>query len=309
MHNATEQSVPSGISVVIPVFNHASVLPRCLDALLSQADATDCFEVIVVNDGSTDDLPSVREGYSQEPRIRWLDQQNQGPGVARNLGIGAAQFNVIALTDADCLPAPNWLKSIQAALAEDSPAHPRPDAVGGIIDNGKSGFFADLMHLLEFGDYYSDTEEQRRMLPTANLALRRQALESIGGFARALRISEDVDLGWRLTKAGFRIHYIPEIRIRHFGIEAWSDILKKQVNFGRYFLRARRAHPDLPLQISRNKSVFFLLLPAYILGSAVRSMMKSYARKLGTRLILMAPLIVIARSYFWFGVVKEMRET
>lgn len=96
------------VSVVLPVFNRAEGLRRLLRALARQHFPMDRLEVVICDDGSTEDIASVVAGFRQEAPLRalYLRQANAGPGAARNLGIAAAAGEFLAFTDSDCAPSP-----------------------------------------------------------------------------------------------------------------------------------------------------------------------------------------------------------
>ncbi|MEM8761253.1 MAG: glycosyltransferase family A protein, partial [Pseudomonadota bacterium] len=106
-------SAPPGISVIIPVFNDAGGLARCLDALARQTDAAP-FEVIVVDNGS--DPPLDPATLPALPSLRLIRETAPGSYAARNAGIAAARAAILAFTDADCRPRPDWLAAGHAAI-------------------------------------------------------------------------------------------------------------------------------------------------------------------------------------------------
>ena len=103
------------ISIIVPVFNAAATLGDCLDALLLQDVPAASYEVIVVDNNSTDDSMAVAR---QRPTVRLLSETRQSAYAARNRGIQAATSNLIVFTDADCVPRSNWLSRLRARLAD-----------------------------------------------------------------------------------------------------------------------------------------------------------------------------------------------
>ena len=99
------------LSIVIPSYNSSDLLRNCLQSLEQQTESE--FEVIVVNDGSTDDTTAMLEKFKQQThlRLRILHQQRTGPGRARNAGVALAQSNWIGLLDADVQASSNWVES------------------------------------------------------------------------------------------------------------------------------------------------------------------------------------------------------
>src|SRR4030043_1295029 len=96
------------ISIVIPTFNSAQVLKACLESLANQTVSGEAYEVIVVDDGSTDETKDIVAKYP----VRYIYQQNRGPAAARNNGVNHAQGEIVLFTDADCDSEPNWIEEM-----------------------------------------------------------------------------------------------------------------------------------------------------------------------------------------------------
>ena len=208
------------VSVIIPARDAAPTLARTLEAIRTQ-DFPDAFEVIVVDDGSRDGTAAIAR--RQEPLVSLIQtQQSQGPGAARNRGVRAARAPVLAFTDADCFPSPSWLAEGCAALE-------RADLVQGRVDpdpaTERSPFDRSL-----------SVERHRGFYQTANLFVRREAFDAIGGFrdwaleqpgrrrwsvdrrrARAMRtpIGEDTLFAWTGERLGLRTAFAPEALVAH----------------------------------------------------------------------------------------------
>src|SRR4030042_2580234 len=96
------------ISIVLPTFNSAKVRGKCLESLKNQTIDSEKYEVIVVDDGSTDETEEVAARYP----VRYIYQENRGPAVARNNGVIQSQGDIILFTDADCDPQSNWIEEM-----------------------------------------------------------------------------------------------------------------------------------------------------------------------------------------------------
>lgn len=107
------------ISVVIPARNSAETIGLCIEALLAQSTARGEYEVIVVDDGSTDGTAAIAEGEG----TRVLSQPHHGPAAARNLGLREARGEIVLFTDADCIPTSTWIEEMTKPFAD-------PDVVG-----------------------------------------------------------------------------------------------------------------------------------------------------------------------------------
>jgi glycosyltransferase involved in cell wall biosynthesis len=194
------------LSVVVPTYNRAPVLARCLDALAAQDPRPD--EVVVVDDGSTDDTPSV---LAERDWVRVVRQANGGRATAKNSGIDAARGDVVLFLDDDVIATPGLVH----LHAEHHRARPDPhEALLGHVTWAPELRVTRHMHWLEHGgplfayDEIDDREDVTwKMLYTANVSLKREFLEP---FDVDLPIFEDSELAYRLTKKGLRLRYDPD---------------------------------------------------------------------------------------------------
>jgi GT2 family glycosyltransferase len=186
------------ISVVIATYERPALLLRCVDALLAQTLPGARFEIVIVDDGSSPaarervrDALEERRRRHRAPTLRFLWQPvNRGPAAARNCGILAARGCVIAFTDDDTVPAPDWLAAGRAAIARGA------DAVAGKVDVPLPAVPTD---------YERDAAGlAHAMFVTANCFVRRDLLAAIGGFDERFRCAwrEDTDLCFRLRASG-----------------------------------------------------------------------------------------------------------
>ena len=222
---------PAGIealrlSVVIPTFRRPDLLCRCLEAVFAQTLDAHAFEVIVVDDGHTDDTQSVVDAFKARvgPVVRYVrPRQGRGPAVARNAGWRAAYAKVIAFTDDDTMPAPDWLEQGERALV------PGLVALCGRVAVPRDGG----------ADYRpTDHELMTRGLETAefvtaNAFVRRSALLTVGGFderfQRAWR--EDSDLQFRLLRDAGPVGRAEAAVVEHpVRPERWGVCLRQQKN-------------------------------------------------------------------------------
>jgi glycosyltransferase involved in cell wall biosynthesis len=188
------------ISVVIPALNAADTLPQQLRALSLQSNDAE-YEVIVADNGSTDGTVQVAAGWSSDLTVRVIDASScPGAGAARNLGVRAARGSLLAFTDADDIVLPGWL-STWANLSADASFATGPIVPFWSTDGPPSSSppASALSTLLDFLPYALG----------ANLAVRREAFERVGGFPEEFRAGEDVAFSWRLQLAGVRLDFRP----------------------------------------------------------------------------------------------------
>jgi glycosyltransferase involved in cell wall biosynthesis len=216
------------ISVVIPTFKRPDLLCRCLAAVLAQRLERAAFEVIVVDDGQTADTQAVVDAFRTRPDapvLRYIrPRQGQGPAVARNVGWRAAYGRVIAFTDDDTVPDPDWLAHGERAL------------VAGLV--AVCGRVSVPRPESRNGDLPTDHELMTRGLETAefvtaNAFVRRSALLAVGGFDERFRRAwrEDSDLQFRLLRDAGPVGRSDDAVVLHpVRPERWGVCLRQQKN-------------------------------------------------------------------------------
>jgi GT2 family glycosyltransferase len=258
MPNRNEPSAMTGpsptFSVIVPTFQRADSLERCLDALGAQTFERDRFEVIVVDDGSA--VPpraavarAAREGALE---VRLIEKPNAGPAAARNTGADAARGEYVVFTDDDCRPDPGWLRAIDAMAAREPGC-----AIGGRVVNALGdGLYSSASQLLiEFlYDYYNVDESGGRFFITSNLALPARSFRQMGGFdvSFPLAAAEDRDLCDRWREAGFRMLYCDEAVVHHAHALSLPSFCRQHFNYGRgafHLHRARARRGERPLRV------------------------------------------------------------
>ena len=224
------------VSVVVCSYNGGRTLDQCLRSL-REVNYPD-FEVILVNDGSTDDTRDIAARF---PEVRAIHQENTGLSGARNVGLRAATGSVIAYTDSDCMADTDWLTLLIHQLNRSGAA-----AVGGPNLSPDDGRLAACVaaapgqptHVLE-------SDQVAEHIPGCNMAYRREALEKINGFDPVYRkAGDDVDLCWRLQQAGMWITFAPGAFVWHHRRHTIGAYLKQQAGYGEAEALLRFKHPD-----------------------------------------------------------------
>jgi GT2 family glycosyltransferase len=211
---------PPFVSVIIPHYNDLSGLSRCLDALELQTYPRDRFEVIVGDNNSPVGVEAVTRAVAGRAQITVVTKQGAGP--ARNGALALAQHEILAFTDSDCLPNPDWIE--RGVLALDT-----HDLVGGrmevFVGDPSKVTPAEAFELV----FAFDNESYIRLnnfTVTANLFTRRSIFERIGGFSDT-GASEDVEWCQRAAARGCRIGYDSSTVVLHPARPSWSEVLKK----------------------------------------------------------------------------------
>jgi GT2 family glycosyltransferase len=217
---AEEEPDTSRVTVVIPTYNRRENLRRCLSALLACDLEGVTVELRVVDDGSRDGTATVVEELKASApagfRIHYHRQENAGQSAARNLGIAAADTDLILFLDDDCVPERGWVLALADAGWDRETA-----AVGGrIISPDRGNWVARYCRYIRFNEYPPE-DGVIRYVNTANCAYQRRVLREVGGFE--LLVSgggEDHELVWRVERQGYRVRHQPEAVVRHYHRES-----------------------------------------------------------------------------------------
>ncbi len=213
------------VTVIVCTLNGSCTIRDCCEGL-QKLEYPD-FEVIVVDDGSTDSTAAIAEGYG----FRVVRTENRGLSSARNTGLAAATGEIVAYLDDDAYPDPHWLGYLAETFA-------RTDHVGvggpnltpaedGPVARCVARSPGNPTHVLL-------TDEEAEHLPGCNMAFRRSALEAIGGFDPRFRAAgDDVDVCWRLRERGWTLGFSPAATVWHHRRSSVSAYLRQQVGYGR----------------------------------------------------------------------------
>jgi GT2 family glycosyltransferase len=213
------------ISVVICTFNGARTIAGCL-AGTKHLDYPD-YEVIVVNDGSTDSTPEIARQFP----CRLISTENFGLSNARNVGGENATGEIIAYLDDDATPDPHWLQFLanafcntdHAAIGGPNVAPSGVCAIAQCVDNAPGGPTHVLLD-----------DELAEHLPGCNMAVRKWCFEAIGGFDSTFRVAgDDVDFCWRLQERGWTLGFAPGAVVLHHRRSSVSGFWRQQKGYGK----------------------------------------------------------------------------
>jgi len=195
------------VAVVVPTCNRAGLLERLVAALASQRGAPQ-FEVVIVDDASTDDTRAVLQRLRADGELLITTErldENRGPAAARNKGWRTASAPIVAFTDDDCVPDPGWLRALLSALDDVDIVQGR--TVPDPAQQHRRGPFSRTLEI----------ESETGFYQTANVAYRREWLEQLDGFDERYRFpaGEDTDLAWRAKQAGARTRFASDAVVYH----------------------------------------------------------------------------------------------
>lgn len=224
------------VSVVIPTRDRAERLSAALAALRAQTLERERFEMVVVDDGSTDGTAALLA--DGEPGLRTVRLPGRGPAAARNAGWRAAQAPLVAFTDDDCEADPSWLE----ALLEAHRASP-----GAVLQGVTLPIPREAPLLRRPFTRTRRIEEPSPWFATCNMAYPRELLERLEGFDELFpeALGEDTDLGWRAVEQGARVEFAPCAVVHHAVEELGSAGYMRHALRGADAVYAFRRHPGL----------------------------------------------------------------
>jgi glycosyltransferase involved in cell wall biosynthesis len=253
------------VSIVIPTFNGAPRIGDCLAALVQQTQDRNA-EIIVVNDGSTDNTVDAVRQYSA---VRLITQTNAGPAAARNRGALEARGTIILFTDDDCVPTPDWLDAMLEPFRD-------AEVVGakGVYRTYQKSLVARFVQI-EYEDRY------RRMadvdcidfIDTYSAAFRRDRFLEMAGYDTSfpMACAEDVELSYRMSARGWKMKFVPEAIVHHTHPDTFLRYLKKKYKFAFWRVLAVRKNPSKAVKDSHTPQLMKLQLlfaPALVFAAA-----------------------------------------
>jgi GT2 family glycosyltransferase len=198
-------------TIIICTYNRAKLLRRALGAIARQALRPEQFELIVVDDGSTDDTVSVCDGMRQQmPNLKYVSTgKNIGIGRAANRGLRVAKGEYLMFTDDDCVVREDWAERMRDALGSN------PIVAGAIISPVSN--FAKLCHnIAQFGPFSPGRKAGPiDFIAGANMGFRRSVIEDLNGFQEAKRRSPDMEIILRARLKGYQINFAPDVVVTH----------------------------------------------------------------------------------------------
>jgi cellulose synthase/poly-beta-1,6-N-acetylglucosamine synthase-like glycosyltransferase len=218
------QEIWPRISVVVCSFNGSPTIRDTLNGLLKLDYPS--FEVIVVNDGSTDSTPKITSEYP----FKLINTENRGLSNARNTGIEAATGEIIAFVDDDAYPDDHWLRFLALAFKDGT----RVGVGGPNLPVPEDGWKSEAVANSPGPNPVLLTDRVAEHIPGCNMAFKKDALNEIGGFDPAFRTAgDDVDLCWRIRESGGVIGYSPAAVVWHHRRNSFRKYWKQQDGYGK----------------------------------------------------------------------------
>jgi hypothetical protein len=225
------------ISVIVCTYNGAATLHACLTSLQSLSYPN--YEVLVIDDGSSAGVSMIAQDF---PSVRYIRQDHAGLSVARNRGAAEAGGEILAYTDDDCIADEDWLSFLAAGFDD-----PQWVACGGPNIPPPARNPTEFVVACAPGApaHVLITDIEAEHLPGCNLAIRKSALDAIGGFDPIYQAAgDDVDICWRLRDVGGRLRFIPGAMVWHHRRYTVEAYLRQQSGYGDAEALLMKKHPQ-----------------------------------------------------------------
>jgi len=287
--------------VIIPAFNAEKTIGRCLGALTKQ-DYNGEYEIIVIDDGSTDSTPDI---ISQFDKAHLIRQSNAGPAAARNRGASAAGGKIILFTDADCVPEPDWISEMLRPFYENGEVI----GVKGAYKTRQKEITARFVQL-EYEDKYNYMLKDKFIdfIDTYSAGFRKDVFLEMKGYDSSFPVAcaEDVELSYRMSNKGHKMVFNPDAVVYHTHPDSLISYLKKKYKFAYWRMLALKKNPDKALKDSHTPQTMKiqLLFPPLIMGSAVLAVMNSVF--LFPALLLMMVFLVTTLSFSFTALKRDV---
>ncbi|MFI5957893.1 glycosyltransferase [Cryptosporangium sp. NPDC051539] len=231
------------VSIIVPAYNEGVVLTNCVDSIL--ADDYPAKEIILVDDGSTDETLQIMQRYADDPSVIIVAKENGGKASALNAGIARSSGEILFFVDADGVFTPRTIQQMLTGFDRAS--------VGGVCGNDEPVNLDRLLPRMGALMTHVGTGFCRRGLALMNClpivsgnlgAFRRYVIERVGGF-REDCIGEDLELTWRVQRMGFQINFRPQATVYAEVPATVRGLWKQRVRWARGFLQTTRIHHDM----------------------------------------------------------------
>ncbi|MEX1122997.1 MAG: glycosyltransferase [Balneolales bacterium] len=259
-------------SIIIPIYNRADDLEALMESLTKQSYPYGGFELIVVDDGSSENIKEVVHRFHPKAdfNIRYYHQENQGPGKARNTGMDQARNEIIIFIDSDCLIPSHYLAEVAEAFSElEMDAYGGPDtAMHTFSAWDKAVNYVMTSFFTTGGLRGAQGRTLARFYPRSfNMGFKKQLYKKIGGFGSIYQYGEDIEFSHRLLKATTRVAFLPDAFVFHkrrSGIKAFAKQIYKM---GKGRVQLSKIDRDLLEPLYLLPSAGIVLLAAVVAGS------------------------------------------
>lgn len=246
-------------SIIIPVYNRPQEIDELLESLVKQTFTQD-FEVLIIEDGSTNKSENVVEKYQEQLNVKYFFKENSGAGASRNFGMQKATGNYFIILDSDVIVPKQYLEFVYHQLTENyTDAFGGPDAAHHSFTALQKAINYSMTSFLTTGGIRGKKKGVGKFqLRSFNLGVSKKAFEATQGFS-AMKTGEDIDLTFRLWEKGFQTQLISEAFVYHKRRSTIKQFFKQTYSFG-------TARPILNKKYPESRKITFWFPSLFILG-------------------------------------------
>jgi len=245
-------------SFIIPVYNRPNEISELLRSFLSQR-YLDNYEIIIVEDGSTNRCDDIVVEFQDKLNIRYLDKKNNGAGQSRNYGMLHAKGNYFIILDSDVILPNHYFEVIKNTMQQKfTDAFGAPDKAHYSFTNIQKAIDFAMTSFLTTGGLRNNKGSQKFQLRSFNMGLSKEAFEKTKGFSKQ-HFGEDIDLSFRLDKLGLTKQFILDAYVYHKRRTDWSKFYKQTFNFG-------AARPILNIQHQKTAKITYWFPSIFIIS-------------------------------------------
>ena len=231
-------------SLIIPVYNRPNEIDELLNSLVKQT-YINSFEVIVVEDGSTNSSEEIIKNYSKKINLKYFFKENSGAGESRNFGMQKASGNYFIIFDSDCIIPPNYLVEVENTLIKNyTDAFGGADAAHESFTNIQKAINYSMTSFFTTGGIRGNKKAVDKFQPRSfNLGISKTAFEATKGFSK-MKIGEDIDLTFRLWEHNFETQFIESAFVYHKRRASFKQFFKQTFAFGKGRPFLNRKYPE-----------------------------------------------------------------
>ena len=276
-------------SLIIPAYNAEKTIGSCLESALAQSLPRENYEIIVIDDGSTDKTPEIVRNYP----VRLIKQENQGPAAARNKGAIEAKGDILIFTDSDCELDSNFLEKIIAPIEQSTEIA----GVQGSYKTKQKEFMAQFAQI-EIGTRYKRMAKNKYIdfIGTYAAAYKKDIFQKYRGFDTAFPLAsgEDTDFSYRLSQNGYKLVFNPQAFVYHKHPSTLKSYLRQKYWRAYWRFLAYRKNPPKAIKDSYTpQSIKIQMLIVGMIGASILSI-PIFGTNLGLPILLF--LIFITSS-------------
>lgn len=262
-------------SFVVPVFNRPDEVNELLGSLTRQS--VRCFEVIIVEDGSTITCQKECSHYSGQLNMRYYSKPNTGPGQTRNYGVERARGEWVIVVDSDVVLPDGYLKAVDTALSKETiDAFGGPDSAHPSFTPTQKAISYSMTSFFTTGGIRGGRRKLDKFYPRSyNMGIRRDVYLRLGGFSE-MRFGEDIDFSIRLFKAGCKVRLLPKAWVWHKRRTDFRKFYRQVYNSGIARINLHKKHPGSLKAVHLLPMVFTLGVAGLVLASAVGRVLMHY---------------------------------